>query len=1105
MANETKITTIVGKEAFSQLEKLDDLIGKANDSYLIAARNMAKGLSFEPKNMSELIEKNNQYMASLKEIQKAETEINRLRQEKNKVIQEGVNEVMAQIKADQEAARIAKEKAKLEKEQSKVSRELAATEKIRKQTSEDLSRAKLAEERATMAASKADKLHAQNVQLTSEQVENLILKLDTANLSYKEQARILSQLKAYSKIQVGGIDAVNPKVLENIQKLDKLLKEQDAKMGVYGRNVGNYASHWDGLGNAINQLSREMPAFAVSMQTGLLAISNNLPILADEIARIRRENVELTKSGQKAVPVWRQVAGSLVSWQTLLPVGVTLLTVYGDKIFDFAANLFKSKDASKAASDALEDLNSTSGKFFDELKNSASTYGQNVVSIKKLQDEWNSLGDNLDKKKQFIIDNESEFKKLDVSITNVNEAENFLVNNTDAFLKALEQRAKYTAASKLAAEKYAEALELEAEAEMRENNPNWWDKLNTTNPNKTIIATASSMSALNGQLVLYNDSTITAKDNAKKAADGIREQAKAAKTAADIYVKAMSDAQKEENNILAKSGISKYLEEERIKREEERAKREAERRMKLEMEAERTIQEARIKLMDEGFEKEIKTRNAQYQKKIDDVKTKGVRVNEQIAAIEAMRDKELSDFREEYEAKRAMIDAQNRISYAKKGSLQELDARLDILELQKAAELKEAEKTGASKLAVEDKYLKLIEDAYMEFGKVQLSRQQSQNELELSDQQIFLNKELSMLEQQYSKGIIKKEAYEKKKADLQYQYAVQALQQEIELLEKSLYLFSGDERLEMEKKIAQLRVQLSKETTDKINADAEKELKERQKVEEAKKKLIQEAVNAIAEIGSSMFDRRIQEIEAEIDANQEAYDKKVEEIDALAEKDVITKEEAEARKRVAEEQSSARNAELEKKKADLQTRQARFQKTIDIAQTIASTAQAIMTVYKQLGIFAGPMAALVAATGAIQLATIIAQPIPKYAKGTDYHPGGLAIVGDAGKHEAVISGGKAYITPDTPTLMPIPKGAEVLPDINDPEFYSRFMDNSYWLTHNKAGERVQIVNHFDAEGIIQASNKTNNDLKKEIRSLGRIISKGQRRTEYNSYKNSKLN
>ena len=1097
MANETKISTIVSKSAFDQLERLDALINKASDSYLVAAKNMAKGLSFDPKSVSELIEKNNQYMSSLKEIQKAETEINRLRQEKNKAIQDGVNEIMAQIKADQEATRIAKEKAKLEKEQSKVSKELAATERIRQQAAESLSRAKLAEEKATISASKADKLHAQNLRLTSDQVEELILKLDTANLSYKEQARILSQLKAYSKTQVGGVGAVDPKVLENIQKLDKLLKEQDAKMGIYGRNVGNYASHWDGLGNAINQLSREMPAFAVSMQTGLLAISNNLPILADEIARIKRENVELTQSGQKAVPVWRQVVGSLVSWQTLLSVGVTLLTVYGAKIFDFAADLLKSKDASKAASDALKDLNSTSGDFFDELKNATSTYGENVTSIRTLQEEWNRLGDDLDKKKQFIIDNESEFKKLDVSITNVNEAENFLVTHTDDFLEALKQRAKYAAASKLAAEKYAEALELEAKAEIRKNNPTWLDKIN---PNKTIIPTTSSMSALNAQMVLYNDTTTTAKANAEKAAEGIMKQAKSAKTAADIYVNAMSEALKEENKTLEDAGIDKYSNKEKAKGEEEKAKREAARRMKLEMEAERTIQEARIKLMDEGFEKEKATRNAQYQKRIDDVKTKGVRVNEQIAAIEAEREKDLADFREEYESKRAMIDAQNRISYAQKGSLQELDARLDILELQEKAELKEAEKSGADKLTVENKYLKLIEDAYLEFGKAQLSRQQSQDELESSEQQISLNKELSMLEQQYSKGLIKKEAYEKKKADLQYQYATQALQKEIDLLESSLYLFSGDERLEMEKKIAQLRVQLSKTTTDKINADAERELKERQKVEEAKKKLVQEVSEAIGKIGSAIFERRIQNIEAEIDANQEAYDKQVEEIEALAEKDIITKEEAEARKRVAEEQTSARNAELEKKKADLQTRQARFQKTMDITQTIAATALAVTKALPNL-----VLAALVGAMGAAQLAAIIAQPIPKYAKGTDYHPGGLAIVGDAGKHEAIISGGKAYITPDTPTLMPIPKGAEVLPDIYDPEFYSRFMDNSYWLTHNKAGERVQIVNNFDAEGIIQANNKTNNDLKKEIRSLGRIISKGQRMAEYNSYKNSKLN
>ena len=1094
MANETKISTIVSKSAFDQLQKLDTLIGKANNSYLIAAGNMAKGLSFEPKNMSELIEKNNQYMASLKEIQKAETEINRLRQEKNKVMQEGVNEVMAQIKADQEAARIAAEKAKLEKEQSKVSKELATAEKVRKQTTEELSRAKLAEERATMATSKADKLHAQNVQLTSDQVENLILKLDTANLSYKEQARILSQLKAYSKTQTGGVDAVNPKVLENIQKLDKLLKEQDAKMGMYGRNVGNYASHWDGLGNAINQLSREMPAFAVSMNTGLLAISNNLPILADEIARIKRENVELTKSGQKAVPVWKQVAGSLVSWQTLLSVGVTLLTVYGSDIFDFTAKLFKSGDASKAAADALEDLTSTSGDFFEELKNSAATYGQNVVSIKKLQDEWNSLGDDLDKKKQFIIDNESEFKKLDVSIKNVNEAENLLVENTDAFIQALKERALATAGEKLATEQYSQMIIKRVEAENKQKEADEARKNSEIALYQNLQDTRYGEMKSRDQLVEQHAKSIETE------AENLNAEADAYKTAGDAYLDYSLKQNEAARNTLQNAGIEEATNAEKLKKQKELADREAKQRQKLEMEAERTIQEARIKLMDEGYEKEVETRNAQYQKRIDDVKTKGVRVNEQIAAIEAEREKELADFREEYEAKRAMIDAQNRISYARKGSMEELDARIEILELQKTAELKEAEKTGADKLAIEDKYLKLIENAYLDFGKTQFSRQQSQDELELSTRQITLNKELSMLEQQYAKGIIKKEAYEKKKADLQYQYAAESLRREIDVLENSLYLFSGDERLDMEKRIAKLRVQLSKETTDKVIDDAKRELKAREEVERAKEKLIQEVERAIGEIGSSMFDRRIQNIEAEIDANQDAYDKQIKEIDALADKDVITTEEAEARKRVAEEQTSARNAELEKKKADLQTRQAKFQKAMDIAQTIAATSLAVTKALPNL-----VLAALVGAMGAAQLATIIAQPIPKYAKGTDYHPGGLAIVGDAGKHEAIISGGKAYITPDTPTLMPIPKGAEVLPDIHDPEFYSRFMDNSYWLTHNKAGEPVQIVNNFDAEGIIQANNKTNNDLKKEIRSLGRIISKGQQRSEYNSFMNSKLN
>ena len=121
--------------------------------------------------------------------------------------------------------------------------------------------------------------------------------------------------------------------------------------------MGNYVSTWDGMGNAINQLTREFPAFSVSLQTGFLAISNNIPILVDQISRIRKENAALREEGLKGVPVWKQIAKSALSWNTLLSVGITLLTVYGKDIFEWGKNLLSSSSSAKAASEAQRDLN----------------------------------------------------------------------------------------------------------------------------------------------------------------------------------------------------------------------------------------------------------------------------------------------------------------------------------------------------------------------------------------------------------------------------------------------------------------------------------------------------------------------------------------------------------------------------------------------------------------------------------------------------------------------------------------------------------------------------------------------------------------------------
>lgn len=106
-----------------------------------------------------------------------------------------------------------------------------------------------------------------------------------------------------------------------------------------------------------------------------------------------------------------------------------------------------------------------------------------------------------------------------------------------------------------------------------------------------------------------------------------------------------------------------------------------------------------------------------------------------------------------------------------------------------------------------------------------------------------------------------------------------------------------------------------------------------------------------------------------------------------------------------------------------------WEKATSIAQASIATAVAITEALKT-----GPwMAAIVAAMGAIQIAAILATPIKAYAKGTGEkgHEGGLAMVGDGGKREVVVIGNSAWLTPDKPVVVDLPKGAMVYPDVDD--------------------------------------------------------------------------
>ena len=149
-------------------------------------------------------------------------------------------------------------------------------------------------------------------------------------------------------------------LLNDIQQLDVRVKSLDASIGNYQRNVGHYALAWDGLGYSIQQVAREIPNVAYGSRVFFMAISNNIPILADEIKKARLEFEAAKQAGQTAVPVWKRVLKSIFSWQTLLVAGITLLTLYGDKLVNWVSELINGKKALDAVGEAQKKLNEAS-------------------------------------------------------------------------------------------------------------------------------------------------------------------------------------------------------------------------------------------------------------------------------------------------------------------------------------------------------------------------------------------------------------------------------------------------------------------------------------------------------------------------------------------------------------------------------------------------------------------------------------------------------------------------------------------------------------------------------------------------------------------------
>lgn len=300
-------------------------------------------------------------------------------------------------------------------------------------------------------------------QQTSEanRIAKLTAQLNNAATGSYNQLSAQYQL---NKIKLNAMSAEE----RNATKAGKELEEQTLRIykemihlqeatGNHRLSVGNYIKTWDGLGNSINQVIREIPSAAVSLNTFFLAISNNIPIVIDEIQRLKEKNEMLRAEGRPTKSLMGSIVSSIFSWQTALIMLLSALAMNGKGIIKWIADLGKAPGALMTVKERLFALQ-------DELEKTNGNYGQNITTLKKLQNEWQNLSTKKEQL-QWIKDNEAEFKKLDISINNVTDAENVFVDNTEAVIDALKLRAKAAAAAKLASDKYEKALIKRNEAE----------------------------------------------------------------------------------------------------------------------------------------------------------------------------------------------------------------------------------------------------------------------------------------------------------------------------------------------------------------------------------------------------------------------------------------------------------------------------------------------------------------------------------------------------------------------------------------------------------------------------------------------------------------
>lgn len=422
------------------------------------------------------------------------------------------------------------------------------------------------------ALQSAMRLYSHEIQDNIKEEKNLEGSVNGLRKSIRD---LTAQYNALSAADREG--SVGNGIAERISKMQAQVSAAEQRLGNFRSNVGNYQSAFNGLNVSVSQIVRELPSATMGANMFFLAISNNIPMLVDEINKLRAANKLAMKEGKQGVPILKQLGDAVFSWNSLISVGITLLTVYGKDIVSWIGNLFKGREAAMTMAEAQAEVNK-------QMAESSGSYGDQVAQLRALQLQWNQLGDDLKAKTEFVKNNREAFDKLGVAITTVADADNLFIQNTDAFIEAMNLRAQANAANELATQKYKDALIARQKAEDKikrgtgeivyagideygDTSYEYRRRAYTEDEKKEILA---EVEALEAEASAFTQLTVTRNADAKSILDraGIKESEKSSKSANDDPYADESGVKKAERMMegyyaRSKQELQKWVDEQR--------------------------------------------------------------------------------------------------------------------------------------------------------------------------------------------------------------------------------------------------------------------------------------------------------------------------------------------------------------------------------------------------------------------------------------------------------------------------------------------------------------------------------------------------------------